>query len=121
MSQILKVYAYKNCDTCRRAIKFLKANAIPHEVIPIRETPPAPAELKRMLKHLDNHLPRLFNTSGRDYREMGLKDRIKTMKPVEAFELLASNGNLIKRPFAIASNTGAVGFDESEWKNKFQG
>jgi arsenate reductase len=119
MPKPLKVYVYKNCDTCRRALKFLDAHNVPYQSLPIRETPPSPAELRRMLKHLDNELPKLFNTSGRDYRELAIKDRIKTLMPDEAFQLLASSGNLVKRPFAIAADTGAVGFREDEWKSKF--
>ncbi len=119
MPQRLKVYVYKNCDTCRRALKFLESQEIEFQSLPIRETPPSPAELKRMLKYLNHELPKLFNTSGRDYRELGLKDRIKTMKPDEAFELLHSNGNLVKRPFALGTDSGAVGFNEDEWKTKF--
>ena len=46
----LKVYAYKNCGTCRKALKFLAANQVAYATIPIREQPPSKAELWQMLK-----------------------------------------------------------------------
>ena len=42
----VKVYAYKNCDTCRKAAKWLVAQGIAFKEVPIRETPPTVAELR---------------------------------------------------------------------------
>ena len=58
---------------------------------------------------------RLFNTSGKDYRELKLGDKLDAMSEAEALKLLAGNGNLVKRPFLLVRNTGLVGFDEDEW------
>lgn len=114
----LRVYAYKNCDTCRRALKWLAAHKIEHEIIPIREQPPTAAELKTMLGHV-GELRRLFNTSGEDYRALQLKDRLPKMTGGEAFTLLAQYGNLVKRPFALAPKAGTTGFSEEEWARLF--
>ena len=46
---MISVYAYKGCDTCRKALKWLNERGIPHEVKAIRETPPTVAELKAAL------------------------------------------------------------------------
>jgi arsenate reductase len=43
------IYTYVNCDTCRRAVKWLRAQGIAFDERPIRETPPSPAELRAML------------------------------------------------------------------------
>lgn len=112
---MLKVYAYKNCSTCKKAQKFLEEKGIEHKVLPIRETPPSKAELKKMLKAYEGDIKKLFNTSGQDYRAMGIKDKIADMSADEAIELLASNGNLIKRPFALSSDFAIVGFKEDAW------
>jgi len=37
------------------------------------------------------------------------------MKTADALDLLASNGNLIKRPFLISDERGLVGFNEDVW------
>ena len=111
----LKFYAYKNCDTCRKAIKYLDGKGVEYELIPIREQPPTKAELKTMLASQDGNVRKLFNTSGGDYRALNLKEKLANMTDEEAVKLLSENGNLVKRPFAIAGNRGLVGFNEVEW------
>ena len=112
---MIRVYAYDKCSTCRGALKFLAARGIQPEVIPIRERPPTKAELKTMLGYLGGELRRLFNTSGQDYKTLSMKDKLPTMSEAEAFDLLSKNGNLVKRPFLLTKNAGAVGFKEEEW------
>ena len=97
----MKVYAYKNCDTCRKAKKFLEAEGIDFELIPIREQPPTKSELKTMLACYKGNIRKLFNTSGGDYKSMNMKEKLPGMSNREAIDLLSKNGNLIKRPFAI--------------------
>lgn len=113
----VKVYVYKGCDSCRKALKWLDAQGLEYEALPIRETPPSPEELRAMLRYYGGELRRLFNTSGQDYRAMNLKEKLPKMSEEEAFELLYSNGNLVKRPFLLASGVGLVGFKEAEWES----
>ena len=70
-----------------------------------------------MLGYLSGELRKLFNTSGQDYRAMNLKETLPGMSVSDAFELLAQNGNLVKRPFLLTSETGTVGFKEEIWAN----
>ena len=112
----LRVWAYAGCDTCRKAQRFLAERKIAHELLAIREHPPGVAELRAMLAHVGGELRRLFNTSGLDYRALNLKERLPQMSVDEALALLATNGNLVKRPFALGKNRGAVGFKPEEWE-----
>lgn len=113
---MISVYAYKGCDTCRKALKWLKEQGIPHEVKAIRETPPSVAELEGAVEAFGGDLRPLFNTSGGDYRELGLKDQLPTMTADEAIRLLHGNGNLVKRPFVTGDGVVLVGFKEAEWQ-----
>lgn len=113
---MLKIYTYKGCSTCKKAVKFLKDADIAFTEVPIREQPPTVDELKSMLAAYDGNLRKLFNTSGGDYREMGLGAKIDTLSEKEALGLLHGNGNLVKRPFALAPGLHLVGFDETAWK-----
>lgn len=112
------LYEYKNCDSCRKARKFLEANDIPFERRPIRETPPSISELTTMLTCLDAELRRLFNTSGGSYREGNFKERLPQMEQADALAELAADGNLIKRPFFLnaAEKRGTTGFKEDQWR-----
>jgi arsenate reductase len=112
----LRVYAYEKCDTCRKALKFLASRKVAHEVIAIREQPPTVAELRTMLGHVGGDLRKLFNTAGQDYRALDMKTRLPKLSEDEALALLAANGNLVKRPFALSRKSGVVGFREEEWE-----
>ena len=109
------MYSYKGCDSCRKALKWLKERNIEFENLAIRETPPKRDELAKMLSYYQGGLSRLFNVSGGDYRALNLKDKISSLSEKEAFDLLGKNGNLVKRPFAIWAAGGVVGFKETEW------
>jgi arsenate reductase len=115
----MKVYEYANCSTCKKALKFLDSRGVKYQKVAIVENPPSVAELHTMLRHVEGDLKRLFNTSGQVYREMGLSAKLKDLTEAQALKLLASNGKLIKRPFALGGKQGAVGFQEAEWKKKF--
>ena len=112
----LRVYAYENCDTCRKALKYLASRKVTPEVVPIRKQPPTVAELRAMLGYVDGDLRKLFNTAGQDYRALDMKTRLPKLSVDDALALLASNGNLVKRPFALTRKAGVVGFREEEWE-----
>ncbi len=58
----------------------------------------------------------LFNTSGVQYRELKISEKLKAgMSEADALKLLSQNGKLIKRPFLLTAKSGAVGFDEASW------
>jgi arsenate reductase len=110
------LYSYVGCESCRRALKWLREEGIVFAEKPIRETPPTPAELRAMLAHQGGELRRLFNTSGKDYREMKLGERLPSLSEPEAIKLLAANGNLVKRPFFLGEDFGLVGFKPEVWE-----
>lgn len=111
----MKVFTYKNCSTCRKAVAHLTDLGVDFDEVPIRDTPPTVEELKRMLTLLGGDLKALFNRSGQDYRALNLKDKLPTMSEAEALTLLAANGNLVRRPFAFIGRNGVVGYDRKVW------
>jgi arsenate reductase len=111
----LTVYTLAQCSTCRDALKWLRAHNIAFTEKPIRETPPTLAELKTMLSAQNGNLRRLFNTSGQEYRALGLAQKLPSLSETAALALLASNGRLVKRPFLIGDGLCLVGFDETTW------
>lgn len=114
---LMKVYTLKTCDSCRKATKWLKENNFTFEEIPIRETPPSRAELTRALE-ATREIRKLFNTSGQDYRSLNMKEKLPTLSEAEAISILASNGNLIKRPFLSSKKTTLVGFKSGTWSEQ---
>jgi arsenate reductase len=112
---MLKIYVLSNCDSCRRALQWLREHKLEFEEHAIRETPPAAGEIKKMLAACDGEVRRLFNTSGRDYREQKLGTKVGLLTESEAITLLTENGNLVKRPFLLGDKVALVGFDEAVW------
>ncbi|MGB4045169.1 MAG: arsenate reductase family protein [Halanaerobiales bacterium] len=107
---------YPKCTTCRKAKQWLEANGVLFEERHIKENKPTIEELKKWHEKSGLPLKKFFNTSGQLYREMKLKDRLPTMSEDEQYELLASDGMLVKRPILIGDDFVLVGFKESDWK-----
>lgn len=114
-SPALLVYSYAKCSTCRDAAKWLRARGVAFTERPIYEQPPTIPELKRMLARQGGQLRKLFNTSGIQYRERGLAEKLPQMSEAEALALLASDGRLVKRPFVLGAQVGLLGFDPDQW------
>ena len=109
---------YPKCTTCRKAKKWLDDNSIEYEERSIAEDNPTYEELKRWHAHSGLDLRKFFNTSGKLYREMNLKDKLADMTEEEQLRLLSSDGMLVKRPIAVKEDTVLVGFKETEWAEK---
>ena len=116
---MITLYQYPRCSTCVKARKWLETHELEFKSINIVEAPPSVDELKRF--HQTSGLPikRLFNTSGQSYRQGGFKEILPTLSDTEAYQALADDGKLIKRPLLVFDQDGKdyvyVGFKESSW------
>ena len=111
----MKIYQYPKCTTCKKALKYLDDRNKKYENINIKENNPNKKELKEYIKTSGKEINKFFNTSGLKYKELNLKDKLKTMSDEEKLDLLASDGMLVKRPILVNDNTVLVGFKEEEW------
>ena len=115
-----KVYCYPRCTTCKKAVKWLEENGIDYEYKHIVEETPSKEDIKKYYKESGLPLKRFFNTSGNVYKELNLKEKLAEMSEDEQFELLASNGMVLKRPLLVGKNFVLVGFKEAEWIEKLK-
>ncbi|PIC66637.1 hypothetical protein CSV71_13055 [Sporosarcina sp. P21c] len=106
-------YGYPTCTTCRKAKKWLTDEGISFEEKNIAEQPPSEDELRNMIANSGLDMKKFFNTSGKIYRELNLKDKLPTMTEDEKIALLASDGMLIKRPIVSDNQKVTVGFNEN--------
>lgn len=109
---------YPKCSTCQKAKKWLNDNGIEYTERPIKEENPTSEELATWHKKSGLPIKRFVNTSGMLYREYKLKDKIPTMTEQEIYDLLATDGMLVKRPIIISDDYVLTGFKEAEWKEK---
>lgn len=117
MSKV-RVYHYPQCSTCKKALKWLADHDVAVELVDIAKHPPSKRELREALVASGLPLKKLFNTSGASYREGKFGERLATMSEAEAFEALAADGKLIKRPLVLAKGVALVGFDEASYREK---
>ena len=107
---------YPKCTTCKKARKWLEENNIPFEERDIKEENPSREELEEWHKMSGLPLKRFFNTSGMLYRELSLKDRLPDMTEDEMYDLLATDGMLVKRPILVTDRTVLPGFRQADWE-----
>lgn len=100
---------YKNCSTCQRIEKSLIDQGISFEKRDIKEENPTAAEIKEWHEKSGLDLKKFFNTSGLVYRELNLKDKLADMTKEEQYELLGTDGMLVKRPIVITDEEVLVG------------
>ena len=105
---------YPKCSTCKRAKAWLDKNKIDYEERNIKEDNPTEAELSAWIEKGGYPVKKFFNTSGILYRELNVKDKLKTMTEEEQIQLLATDGMLVKRPILVGEEV-LVGFKEEEW------
>ncbi|MDQ0247296.1 arsenate reductase [Bacillus fengqiuensis] len=111
----IKFYTYPKCGTCRKAKKWLDDHGVSYEEIHIVENPPSKDEIQSYYEKSGLELKKFFNTSGMKYRELGIKEKVKTATEQELLDLLASDGMLLKRPLVTDGNQVTVGFKEEQF------
>ena len=109
---------YPPCSTCKKARKWLEEHQISFTARHIKEDNPTEEELKEWHKKSGLPLKRFFNTSGLQYKALGLKDKLPAMSEEEQLALLATDGMLVKRPIIVADSFVLVGFKEKEWEDR---
>jgi arsenate reductase len=109
---------YPKCSTCRKAKNWLDEHDIEYESRHIVEDNPTAEEIEKWYGKSGLPLKRFFNTSGKIYRENKIKDKLPDMSEAEQFELLATDGMLVKRPIVVGDDFVLVGFKVKEWEEK---
>ena len=107
---------YPKCTTCQKAKKWLDERGLPCEVRDIKLENPSEEELRRWYQASGLPLKRFFNTSGLQYKALGLKDKLPGMDEEEQLALLASDGMLVKRPILAGDGFVLTGFKPQEWE-----
>lgn len=106
---------YPKCTTCQKAKKWLVENEVDFTARHIVEENPTVEELRAFHQKSGLPLKRFFNTSGMKYKELQLKDKLPTMSEEEQYELLATDGMLVKRPIIVGELFAIPGFKETVW------
>ncbi len=114
----MEFLCYPKCRTCRKAQQWLDGHGVSYRMRLIREERPGAEELRRWKELSGLPLKRFFNTSGLQYKALGLKDRLASLSEEEQLELLASDGMLVKRPVLVGEDFLLLGFREEDYRER---
>ena len=95
---------YPKCSTCKKAKNFLDSKGADYEDRHIVENNPTAEELKQWHEMSGLDIKKFFNTSGMLYKSMNLKDKLPQMSLEEKYQLLATDGMLVKRPLVVGDD-----------------
>lgn len=110
------VYGIKNCDSVKKALKFLNAQSIPYGFVDFKTSPVGIDKIEEWLKQVDVSI--LFNTKGTTYRTLGLK--LLDLDNNQKTQWMSKENLLIKRPVIQYNSNVIVGFDLSKYEGIFQ-
>ncbi|MGD8378589.1 MAG: Spx/MgsR family RNA polymerase-binding regulatory protein [Gammaproteobacteria bacterium] len=99
------LYGLKQCDSCRRAGRWLDEAGVAWELRDIREAELSATELDELLRHLG---PRLINRRSTTYRQLDNATRNALDGP-DAARVLAEHPTLIKRPLLCQDGRHLIG------------
>lgn len=108
---MITVYGIKNCDTCRKVLKWLSAEGIEHRFHDFRADGLEAASLSTWVKAVG--WDTLLNRRGTTWRNLSdsQKDGVDEAK---AEALMGDNPTLIKRPVFETGRQVLVGFGDAE-------
>ena len=111
---------YPKCSTCQKAKAWLQERGVAFDERDIQQDNPTEQELRAWHEKSGLPLKRFFNTSGLQYKALGLKDKLPAMTEDEQYALLATDGMLVKRPLLIGEDFALPGFKVKAWEEKLK-
>ena len=109
---------YPKCSTCQKAKAWLDQRGISYDLRDIKLNNPTAEELTAWYQKSGLPLKKFFNTSGLQYKALGLKDKLPEMSEADQLALLATDGMLVKRPLLVGEDFLLTGFRPAEWETK---
>lgn len=104
---MFKVYGLKNCDTCRKAMKWLAAEGFESQLHDVRKEGLEPEQVAFWARAVGWEL--LLNRRGTTWR--GLDEAEKAdLTEAKAIGLMEAAPALMKRPIFVSGDTVHVGF-----------
>lgn len=113
---MITVYGIKNCDTVKKALKWLTAHNIKHKLHDYRVEGLDKAFLQQAEAQFG--WENLVNKRSTTWRNLDEQIK-KTLSKSTALSVLAENPTLIKRPIILQEGKALIGFDEKEYQAVF--
>ena len=111
------LYGIPNCDTVRKARKWLTDNGIDHQIIDVRESTPPESQIAQWVMSLG--AAKMVNKRSTTWKNLSDADRDEAENGDTTAVLLA-NPTLIKRPVLEYRDVLDVGFSVDAYNHYFQ-
>ncbi|TQV75529.1 arsenate reductase [Aliikangiella marina] len=112
----MKIYGIKNCDTVKKALKWLDSNSLSYEFHDFKKEPLSQALVDQWFTQVD--LEKLINKRGTTWRQ--LDESQKDLSNTQALkQLVIEKPTLVKRPVVENNGQWSVGFKAEDWQNQF--
>lgn len=113
----MKLYGIKNCDTVKKARKWLDDNGIDYQFHDFKKDGLDESLLSRWEQAIGWEA--LINKRGTTWRKLPEELR-DTIGAQNAHEIMLDNPSIIKRPVAESGGSVSVGFKADEWEQRFK-
>ena len=113
----MKLYGIKNCDSVKKARKWLDENGVAYEFHDFKKDGLDEALLSGWEQAIGWEA--LINRRGTTWRKLPetLRDTIAAQT---AHEIMLDNPSIIKRPVVESGDSVSVGFNAGEWEQQFK-
>ncbi len=110
----ITLYGIKNCDSVKKARKWLDDHSVPYEFHDFRIDGITKTLVNDFLK--DNAVDVVINKRGTTWRKLAEAQKQVTTK-TQAIELMLDNPTIIKRPVLLVNGAYSVGFSEEKYES----
>jgi Spx/MgsR family transcriptional regulator len=114
---MITIYGIRQCDTCRKALKWLDREGVSHRVHDLRQDGLDARLVSDWLA--SEFAARLVNRRSTTWRT--LDEQQKASEGDALVKLLLEHPTLIKRPVVVTEQIVAVGFSPAQWQQLFAG
>ena len=109
---MIKLYGIKNCDTVRKARKWLEQKGVEHSFSDYRDEALNKNELEKWYDAVGD---KLLNKRSTTWKQLSESERAADDK-ASIVALLAQHPTLIKRPVLVNADTVHVGFSDKDYQ-----
>jgi Spx/MgsR family transcriptional regulator len=109
---MIELYGIPNCDTVKKARKWLDAQGVDYAFHDYKKEGADPAKLTSWIA--DKGVDVVLNRRGTTFRKLSDADKVD-IDEAKAVALLTEHPSMIKRPVVEHAKGILVGFKEAEW------
>jgi arsenate reductase len=115
---MIKLYGIKNCDTVKKAIKWLVDHGVEYQFHDYKKDGVDRTKLAEFLQKFG--FEKLVNRKGTTWRQLSEVVQKKIIDDKSALELMCEKPSIIKRPIVDLGAKQLIGFDVAEYETTFE-